>query len=112
MPPWVCPRSRMSLLKPFAKIILLVGWCFVRIWIWSSITTMRCRSFTCEGMYRFMMRNSMSGLLVILKACRYGEILFGVGIFVMFSVIWMSLWIMVSTPPHGGPLWRICQWLP
>ena len=53
----------------------------------------------------------MSGLLVILKACRYGEILFGVGVFVMFPVLHMSLCIMVNTPPRGGPLWRICQWL-
>ena len=44
----------------------------------------------------------MSGLLFILKACRYVEIL--LGDFCDVSAVWMSLRIMVSTPPHGASI--------
>lgn len=42
------------------------------------------RSLTCEGIYKSIMSKGVSGLLVILKTCRYNAILFGVGIVVMF----------------------------
>lgn len=38
--------------------------------------------------------------------------LFGVGILVMFSKVWMFLCIMASTPPHWGSLVVYCRILP
>jgi hypothetical protein len=39
------------------------------------------------------------GLFFIMMACRYGDIVLGVGILVMFSFVWMVFGIMTSVPP-------------
>lgn len=44
------------------------------------------------------MRSGSSGLLFILMACRYGDMLIGVGILVTLLGEYMSLCIMTSTP--------------
>ena len=41
----------------------------------------------------------MIGLFVILITCRYGDIVLGVGILVMFSFVWMVFGIMIRVPP-------------
>lgn len=70
IPSFMRPFRRMSLLKSPAIMILCVGWCCVRILIWSLISGIRCMSSWCEGMYRFIMSIGDSGLLVILMICR------------------------------------------
>lgn len=47
----------------------------------------------------------MSSLFDILKACRYCKMLLGMGVVVILSHVWMSLWIMASTPFHGDSVW-------
>lgn len=58
-------------------------------------------SFMCDGIYRFIIISGVSGLLEIFMACRYGDMLLGVGILVTLSVEYMSLCNMASTPPFG-----------
>ena len=41
----------------------------------------------------------MVGLFLIVMTCKYGEIVQGVGILMMFSFVWMMLGIMVKVPP-------------
>lgn len=51
------------------------------------------------------MRSGASGLFDTLKACSNCKMLLGMGVVVMFSQVWTSLWIMASTPLHGGSVW-------
>ena len=41
----------------------------------------------------------MNGLFFIMITCRYGDIVLGVGILVMFSFVWMIFGIMIRVPP-------------
>lgn len=50
-------------------------------------------------MYMLMRSIGVIGLFFIMMTCRYGDILLGVGIFVMFSFVWMVFGIMTSVPP-------------
>lgn len=50
-------------------------------------------------MYILMRSMGVIGLFFIMMTCRYGDILLGVGIFVMFSFVWMVFGIMTSVPP-------------
>lgn len=52
----------------------------------------------------------MSGLFDILKACRYCKMLLGMGIVVIFSQVWTSLWIMASTLLHGDSVWDMTNY--
>lgn len=60
---------------------------------------MRCVSWGCVGMYMFMRSIGVSGLFLIKRTWRYGDIELGVDILVMFSFVWMTLGIMANVPP-------------
>ena len=60
---------------------------------------MRCVSWGCVGMYMFMRSIGVSGLFLIKRTWRYGDIELGVDILVMFSFVRMTLGIMASVPP-------------
>ena len=51
------------------------------------------------GIYMFMRSMGVIGLFFIMITCRYGDIVLGVGILVMFSFVWMVFGIMISVPP-------------
>ena len=53
------------------------------------------------GIYIFIRRIGVSGLFFIMIACKYGEMVLGDGILVMFSFVWMSFGIMISVPPRA-----------
>jgi hypothetical protein len=53
-------------------------------------------------MYIFIRSMGVIGLFFILITCRYGGIVMGVGIVVIFSLVWMILGIMVRVPPLAG----------
>lgn len=61
------------------------------------------------GMYKFMMRSGVRGLFLIFMAWRYGDIQLGVVILVMFSLLYITLGIMVSMPPLAwmGPAYLL-----
>ena len=71
---------------------------------------MRCMSWGCVGMYMFITSIGVKGLLLMIMACRYGEIVLGVGIFWMFSLVYIDLGNMVSMPPLAkvGPEYLFC----
>lgn len=60
---------------------------------------MRCVSWGCVGMYLFMRSIGVSGLFLIRRTWRYGDIGLGVGILVMFSFVSIALGIMTYVPP-------------
>lgn len=60
---------------------------------------MRCISWGCVGMYMFKMSSGVRGLLLMFMAWRYCDMRLGVGILVMFSLVYIALGIMVSMPP-------------
>ena len=51
-PFYMCPCTRMSLLKSPTTMTLCVCWWFVRMLIWSIIYGMRWMSFWCGGIYK------------------------------------------------------------
>ena len=51
------------------------------------------------AIYMFMKSMGVIGLFFIMIACRYGDIVLGVGILVMFSFVWMIFGIMISVLP-------------
>ena len=63
---------------------------------------MRHVSSKCVGIYMCMISQGVSGWLLILITCRYGEIFAGVGILVTFPGNAYFLWISVSKPPRPG----------
>lgn len=62
----------------------------------------RCRSSGCEGMCMCMISHGCNGRLFIFMSWRYGEIIAGVGIFVMLPGKAYVLWMRVSSPPLAG----------
>ena len=53
------------------------------------------------GIYMFMRSIGVIGLLFIFITCRYGDMVLGVGILVMFSFVWMVFGIIIRVPPLG-----------
>ena len=53
-------------------------------------------------MYIFMRSIGVIGLFFMVMTCKYGEIVLGVGILVIFSFVWMILGIIVRVPPLAG----------
>ena len=59
---------------------------------------MRCKSCGCVGIYMLRRSIGVRGLLLIRMAWRYGDMWLGVGVLVIFSLVYIDLGIMVSTP--------------
>jgi hypothetical protein len=51
------------------------------------------------GIYMFMRSIGVIGLFLIMIACRYGDIVLGEGILVMFSFVYKVFGIMIRVPP-------------
>lgn len=64
-------------------------------------------------MYMFIRSIGVSGLFLISRIWRYGDIELGVGILVMFSFVCMVLGIMANVPPLAllGPEYLFCNWI-
>jgi hypothetical protein len=76
--------------------------------IWVVISVVRCgirhTSARCVGMYICRISHGVSGWLFIFMIWRYGEILAGVGILVIFPGNVYLLWISVRSPPSTGSI--------
>ena len=66
---------------------------------------MRCKSCGCIGIYMLRRSIAFRGLLLIRMAWRYGDMWLGVGILEIFSLVYIDLGILASTPPRAcvGP---------
>ena len=107
---FVLPLSNMSRLKSPANIVWWLVCCVMRVKIWFWISSIRCVSCGCIGMYMFRRSIGISGLLLIIMAWRYGDIGLEVGNLVMFSFVYNDLGIMASMPPLAcvGPEYMLC----
>ena len=60
---------------------------------------MRWISSWCVGMYVWSLSRGVKGLLLIMIVCRYGAMLARVGILLMFSLVYINLYGIVSMLP-------------
>ena len=110
MPLVFLPLSRISRLKSPAIMIRWLGCYVLRVRIWCWISVIKCMSSWCVGIYMFRISIGVRGLLLIRMACMYGDIVLGVGSFVIFSFVYIALGIMANIPPLAceGPEYLLC----
>ena len=78
--------------------------CVIFCWI-IGIESM---SSVCEGIYMCIINQGWRGWLFISNICKYGDILAGVGILVMFPGCAYVLFISVRRPPLAGVYAILC----
>ena len=66
----VLPCRSISRLKSPANMMVYLGYFSMIFWIWFWISGIRCSSSKCDGIYIFRMISGVSGLLLIIMACR------------------------------------------
>jgi hypothetical protein len=76
------PIKAMSLLKSPHRVYMWSGWSLICCVIVCCISGMYGVSLTCDGILKS--KNGCNGEFFILIICKYGEIIAGVGIFVIF----------------------------
>ena len=108
----VLPCSNMSRLKSPASMVVWLGCCNMILWIWFWISGIRCASSRWDGMYMFRTIIGVIGLLLIIMAWRYDDIVLEVGILIMLSFVYIDIGIMANMAPLAwlGPVYllRFC----